>query len=222
MVTVAALNHRAATGQGQYVDFSMAEALSASIPEAILDYQMNGRVREPMANRDEWDAPHGVYHCKGTDCWIAVAVTGDDEWKALCRVIERPDLTADPRLQDATGRRECQDELDAAITDWTQRHDDYEAMRILQKAGVPAGPSLAISRVFDDPQLREGGYFTRLRTSDGELRDLPGLPWRFEGQSEPHLTAAPVLGQHNEYVYQQLLGLSEAEVNRLVAEQVIY
>ncbi len=222
MVTVAALNHRAATGQGQYVDFSMAEALSASIPEAILDYQMNGRVREPMANRDEWDAPHGVYHCRGADRWIAVAVTSDDEWEALCRVIERPDLTADPRLQDATGRREYHDELDAAITDWTQHQDDYEAMRLLQRAGVPAGPSLDISRVFDDPQLRDGGYFTRLRTSDGELRDLPGLPWRFEGQSEPHLTAAPVLGQHNEHVYRQLLGLSEAEITRLVTEQVIY
>jgi len=63
MVTVAALNHRAVTGQGQYVDFSTAEALTASIPEAILGYQMNNRVPEPMGNRDAWYAPHGVYHC---------------------------------------------------------------------------------------------------------------------------------------------------------------
>ena len=95
-------------------------------------------------------------------------------------------------------------------------------MRLLQEAGVPAGPSLDISRVFEDPQLRDGGYFTSHRTSDGELRDLPGLPWRFEDQSEPSLTAAPVLGQHNERVYQELLGLSEAEVTRLGEGQVIY
>ena len=222
MVTVAALNHRAETGRGQYVDFSMAEALTASIPEAILDFQMNARVKEPMANRDEWDAPHGVYHCKSADRWVAVAVTSDDEWKALCSVIGRPDLGADPRLQDAAGRREHHDELDAVITGWTRSRDDYEAMRLFQEAGVPAGPSLDISRVFEDPQLRDGGYFTRLQTDDGELRDLPGLPWRFEDQSEPSLTAAPVLGQHNERVYRELLGLSAAEVIRLGEEQVIY
>ena len=95
-------------------------------------------------------------------------------------------------------------------------------MRLLQEAGVSSGPSLDISRVFNEPQLRDVGYFTRLETSDGELRDLPGLPWRFEGEQKPLLTEAPVLGQHNAYVYQELLGLSEPEVNRLVEEQIIY
>jgi benzylsuccinate CoA-transferase BbsF subunit len=222
MITVAALNHRAVTGAGQYVDFSMAEALSASIPEALLDYQMNGKVRAPQGNRDTWDAPHGVYHCQGEDRWIAIAVTNDTEWQALCRVIARPDLAADPRLVRAAGRRQHQDELDAAITAWTRRHQDYAAMHLLQAAGVPAGPSLDIARVYHDPQLRAGGYLTRLQTSDGETRELPGLPWRFAGLGAPPITAAPVLGQHNAYVYHELLGLSEAEVARLVEEQVIY
>jgi benzylsuccinate CoA-transferase BbsF subunit len=222
MVTVAALNHRALTGEGQYVDLSMAEALSATIPEAILDYQMNGKVRGPQANRDDRDAPHGVYHCAGKDRWIAIAVTSDAEWKALCSIIDRPDLAADPRLVHAEDRRKHQDELDAVITEWTSRHKDYEAMHLLQEAGVPAGPSLDISRVYHDPQIRQGGYLTRLQTSDGETRDLPGLPWRFSGIEEPHITAAPLLGQHNTYVYQELLGLSETEVARLEKAQIIY
>ena len=222
MVTVAALTDRALTGQGQYIDFSMAEALSASIPEAILDYQMNHRVREPMGNRDEWYAPHGVYHCVGADRWVAIAVTNDEEWNSLCRLIQRLDLAADPRYVNADGRRKYHDQLDVAITEWTIQHQDDEAMRLLQEAGVPSGPSLDICRVFHESQLREGGYFTRLQTSDGELRDLPGLPWRFDGEQKPLLTAAPVLGQHNVYVYQELLGLSEHEANRLVEEQIIY
>ena len=108
------------------------------------------------------------------------------------------------------------------IQGWPVGLQDQEAAGLLQEAGVPAGPSLDISRVFHESQLREGGYFTNLQTSDGVLRDLPGLPWRFEGEPEPRFTAAPVLGQHNAYVYRELLGLSQPEVDRLVEEQIIY
>ena len=222
MVTAAALNHRALTGQGQYVDFSMAEALSATIPGAILDYQMNHRVPEPMGNRDAWYAPHGLYHCQGEDSWVAIAVTSDEEWISLCRLIQRPDLAADPRFGDAGGRKKHHDELDVAITEWTRQRQDHDAAILLQRAGVPSGPSLDISRVFEEAQLREAGYLTRLETSDGEFRELPGLPWRFDGEEKPILTEAPVLGQHNSYVYQELLGMSEDETDRLAAEQIIY
>ena len=222
MLTTAALNHRLATGQGQYIDFSMAEALTAGIPEAVLDYQMNCRTPEPMGNDDATWAPHGVYHCKGTDRWVAIAVTGDEEWWALCRVLSRGDLEDDPRLATAEGRRSRRVEVDAAITHWTEQVEDYEAMRLLQEAGVPAGPSLDIGRVFDEPQLRETGYFTGLQTSDGERRDLPGLPWRSDDWPGPRVAAPPVLGQDNDYVYRELLGLSAREVERLVREQVIY
>ena len=218
MVTVAALNHRMMTGEGQYVDFSMAEALTASIPAALIDYQMNRRAREPIGNTDIWYAPHDVYRCAGSDRWIAIAVTTDEEWRALCQVIGRPDLN----LADLKERRERQTEIDAAITAWTSERDDYEAMRLLQGAGVPAGPSLNADEVFNEPQLREGGYFTRLQTSDGEFRDLPGIGWRFDGDAGPRITAAPVLGQHNKQIYQELLGLSESEVSRMVDDQVIY
>ena len=222
MLTVAALDHRLVTGQGQYVDYSMAEALTAGIPEAVLDYQMNGRMPEPMGNDDATWAPHGVYHCKGDDRWVAIAVTNDEEWLALCRVLGREDLATDSRLATAQGRKRCKDELGAVITSWTEQVEDYEAMRLLQEAGVAAGPSLDIGRIFEEPQLRETGYFTRLTTSDGEPRDLPGLPWRSDEWPEARVTAAPVLGQDNDYVYRELLGLSEPEVERLVREQVIY
>ncbi len=222
MVTVASLNNRALTGQGQYVDFSMAEALSACLPEAILDYQMNDRVKEPIGNQDDWYVPHGVFHCEGPDRWVAIAVTNDEEWSSLCRVIERPDLASDARYADAEGRRQHNDILAAAITEWTIQRSDQEAMELLQQAGVPSGPSQDILRVFQETQLSETGYFSRVQTRDGETRDLPGLPWRFEGYQEPILTEAPMLGQHNDYVYRELLGLSIKDIDRLVAEEIIY
>ena len=222
MLATAALNHRLATGQGQYIDYSMAEALTAGIPEAVLDYQMNGRIREPMGNDDATWAPHGVFRCKGPDRWVAIAVIGDEEWRALCRVLGREDLAEDQRLASAEGRQARREDVDAAITRWTEQVEDYEAMRLLQEAGVPAGPSLDIGRVFVEPQLRETGYFTELQTSDGQRRDLPGLPWRSDDWPAPRVAAAPVLGQDNDYVYRELLGLSESEVEHLVREQVIY
>ncbi len=222
MVAAAALNHRAVTGEGNYVDFSMAEALTASIPEALLDYQMNDRVPELMGNADSQHCPHNVYRCKGSDRWLAIAVTSDEEWRALCGVIGWHDLSDDPSLADAKGRREQQHKIDASITEWTQHHEDYEAMGVLQDAGIPAVPYLSPQRVFTDPQLREGGFFTTLIASDGKQRDLPALGWRFEGGPEPRITAAPVLGQHNNYVYGELLGLSDDEVAQLVEAQIIY
>ena len=116
MVASAALNHRAATGEGNYVDFSMAEALTASIPEALLDYQMNDRAPEPMGNADAHHAPHNVYRCKGDDRWLAVAVTSDEEWQSLCKIIGRRDLADDDALAHAEGRRMRQREIDGAIT----------------------------------------------------------------------------------------------------------
>ena len=175
-----------------------------------------------MGNRDDWDAPHGAYRCEGGDRWVAIAVTNDEEWQALCRVIDRLDLASDARLAGASGRREHQDELDDAITAWTSARRDYKAMRLLQEEGVPAGPSLDISRVYQDPQLREAGYLGKLQTSDGQYVDLPGLPWRIDGERAQRFEAAPVLGQHNEYVYRDLLGLSEEEIARLADDQVIY
>ena len=222
LVAAAALNHRAATGEGNYVDFSMAEALTASIPEALLDYQMNDRVPEPMGNADSRYSPHNVYRCKGNDRWLAIAVTCEDEWHALCAVIGRDDLLDDAALADAQGRREHQHRIDAAISEWTQQREDYEAMHALQDAGVSAAPYLSPERVFTDPQLREGGFFSTHTASDGKQRDLPALGWQFEGGPAPRITAAPVLGQHNDYVYGELLGLSEGEIERLVNEQIIY
>ena len=221
MITVAALTHRAEAGQGQYIDFSMAEALTAGIPEALLDYQMNGRVKEPAANDDDWHAPHNVYHCQGHDRWVAVAVTTDEEWHALCAVIDRPDLASDQGLTTREGRKQHTKSIDEAITAWTLQREDYAATEELQRAGVPAGPYLEPPRVFRDPQLRDGGYFSEQQASDGQARDLPGLGWRFS-DVDAYTTSAPVLGMHNQHVYGELLGLTADSISRFIQKQIIY
>ena len=222
MVTVAALAYRAATGQGQYLDFSMAEALTASIAPALLDYQMSGKLRQPMGNLDLAHSPNDLYRCAGDDEWVAIAVTSDDEWRALCRVIGRYDLAGNPTYARVGGRRRAQAEIDAAITFWTEGRGAEDAARILRDAGVPAAPSRNSLQVYEDESLKLGGYFTPVTTGDGETRLLPGIGWRFADGPPARLTAAPSLGQHNEYVYRRILGLAEKEFATMTEQGVIY
>lgn len=222
MITVAALNHRLETGTGQYVDFSMAEALSASLPGALLDYQMNGSEPVPLGNRDRNLAPHGVYRCAGDDRWIAVEVHTLEQWRSLCEVIGRTDLGADSSLDTAEGRKAREDELDRAIGVWTAEIEDSEAFHILQRAGVPCGLSLDMGRLHAEPQLNEGGYLKPIEYPDGTERILPTLPWRFDGSPDFQLGPASELGHDSAYVYSELLGLGEAEVEALTEERVIY
>ena len=222
MITVAALNHRLATGKGQYVDYSMAEALSASLPEALLDFQMNGNEPVPLGNRDRNFAPHGVYRCAGDDRWIAIEVHTPGQWRGLCEVIGRADMSADSGLNTPQGRKAREDEIDRAIGDWTSEIEDGEAFHILQRAGVPCGLSLDMGRLYADPQLNEGGYLREIEYPDGTERVLPTLPWRFNGQADYQLGPAPELGQDSGYVYSELLGLNDAEIESLTDEQVIY
>ena len=222
MVTAAALEHRAATGQGQYVDFSMAEALTASIAPALLDYQMSGKLRQPMGNLDLAHFPHGLYRCAGEDEWVAVAVTSEDEWLALCRTVGRNDLAEVPAHRAANGRRRARATIDDAIRAWTANLGAEDAAETLRVAGVAAAPSRNSLQVYEDESLRQSGYFTPVTTGDGETRLLPGIGWRFAEGPPARLGAAPSLGQHNEYVYQELLGMTETEFSALVEEGVIY
>ncbi len=222
MVTVGALAHRTATGQGQYVDFSMAEALTATISTALLDYQMSGGLREPLGNLDPNHSPHDLYRCAGDDEWVAIAVTSTDEWRALCRGIGRRELADDPAYATADGRRRDRQAIDAAIGAWTANLKAEDAAQILRDTGVAAEPSRNSFQVYEDESLRRGGYFTPVTMGDGESRLLPGIGWRFAGGPQARLTAAPRLGQHSGYVYRQLLGVAETDYAAMVDEGVIY
>ena len=120
MLSCAALTNRLTTGQGQYIDFSMSEALTSTLPEAILDYQMNKRVVTPQGNKDRNYVPHGVYKCKGKDRWIAIAVTEDNQWQNLCKIINREDLITNDRFSSNESRLLIEDEVNSIISQWTK------------------------------------------------------------------------------------------------------
>ncbi|MGD9891350.1 MAG: CaiB/BaiF CoA transferase family protein [Dehalococcoidia bacterium] len=219
---LSALHHQRRTGEGQRIEIAMGEVVATMIPEAILDYTINGRLTPRQGNRDGSAAPHNVYPCLGDDEWIAIAVQTDAEWRALCQAIARDDLATDPRFADAPGRRAAEDEIDAEIAGWTRDHTPYEAFHLLQAAGVAAGPVLSIPGLMNDPHLRARGFVVEIDHPEVGQRTVAGLPARFGAIPDPAYQPAPCLGEHNQSVYCGLLDLSTDDVGRLQEAKVIY
>ena len=222
LAVLQALYQRARTGQGQYIDLAMSEALMTLMPEAILDYTLNGREARRRANRDLAKAPHGVYPCQGEEAWVAISVSSDQEWQAICQATGHHEWGDDPRFSDALARWHHQDELDDLLTAWTQQHDPSEVMHRLQGAGVPAGPSHNARGLLEDPQLRERGSVVTVDHPEVGPRLMAGVPWKISDLPPVEYQPPPLIGQHNHAVLCQLLGLPEEEVQRLTEEGVVH
>ncbi len=219
---LAALHHRSLTGEGQHIDISMIEVMLSLLPEAVTDYSMNQRVRGRMGNRDDIMAPHGCYRCKGKDKWVAIAVSSDEEWRSLCHAIGREEWLEDERFSDCFSRWRNQDELDRLIEGWTINHTHYEVMGILQRVGVAAGPSVSVDELVDDPHLNERDFFVEIDHKEMGKGRYARLPLRLGGSPVGNYSSPPLLGEHNSYVFGELLGMSQDEIKRLIEEEVIY
>jgi benzylsuccinate CoA-transferase BbsF subunit len=219
---LAALNYREETGEGQFIDFSAREALSCGIGELIMDYTMNGRVRTRSGNRDDIMAPHNCYRCKGENKWVSIAVSNDEEWQALCLAIGKPELITDERFGDQFNRWKNQEELDKLIEEWTVDRTHYEVMEILQKEGVAAMPSFNNEEMFNNPHCKERGCFTPVdHPEEGKLY-VVSPPWKLSDTPAEVTTAAPLLGEHNGYVFGELLGISRGEIRQMSNDKVLY
>src|SRR5215510_3437001 len=135
---LAALEYRRRTGQGQHIDLSQGEASLHFLSPALLDYTVNGQVSNRDGNRDQNYAPHGVYPAAGEDRWIAIAVTTEEQWRALCAAMERSDLLDDARFASMMDRLTHQEVLDKQIAAWTKERDPFMMESHLQARGVPA------------------------------------------------------------------------------------
>ncbi len=216
---MAALLQREETGRGAFIDMALQESGMAFQVEAIMDYRLNGRVAGPMNNRSRSIAPQGVYASLGLDCWLAIGVETDDQWQRLATVIGRPDMaTAYP---DAGSRLAAHDEIDAAITAWSQRYDHNEATKMLQTANVPAGPVMANWEIVSDPHLYARQYFVDVVHPEVGHHRWDGYPWKFSKTPGKVRMASPVFAQHNKEILRGELGLSAEDVEALRAKVVI-
>jgi benzylsuccinate CoA-transferase BbsF subunit len=219
---IAALDYRRRTGKGQYIDISQFEAALQFLAPLLLDYTVNGRVMRRQGNADARMAPHGAYRCQGEERWCVIAVATEDEWRALCRAMGDPPWTQDPRFTTLAGRLAHREVLDGLVETWTRRHTPEEVTQRLQAHGVAAGVVAACTDLHRDPQLRQRGFFVELPHREMGTVPYDGLQFTLSQTPGALRWAAPCLGEHNEYVFRELLGLSEEEYVQCVIEEVIF
>lgn len=217
---LAAVHYRSVTGEGQYLEVSHLEA-SSNAMDGLLDYAMNRRVQKRMGNRDNFMAPQGCYPCKGDDQWITITIADDSDWVCFGTALGNPQWSKDPRFVTVAGRRKHHDELDKLIGTSTRSYDRYEIADLLQRAGIAAAPLLHPGELLKDPHYVERGFFEESdHPCEGKLL-LPGMVYKMSETPCCVRTHAPLLGQHNEYVYKELLGLSKEEMEELTGKGII-
>ncbi|HEX2150430.1 MAG TPA: CoA transferase [Stellaceae bacterium] len=203
-VTADALWRRARSGEVARIDFSMLEAMLWTMAEPLLEAQLGDGPR-PAGNLSDRYAPHGVYRCAGADDWVAIAVTQEGNWRALCASVPAlAPLAAFGRCE----RRERQREIDEALAFWARPLPAEKAAAELIRAGVPAAALAASRDLVDSPHLRARGFW---EAHQGGV--LPGLPWRASFGRMAGL--APGLGADTDAVLHDMLGLAPDEIAAL-------
>lgn len=220
IAVLAALDYRRRTGRGQHIDLAQYEAGLQFVTPALLDYEVNGRIMTRMGNRSPHAAPHGAYPCRGEDRWCVIAVRNEEEWQALCRATGHPEWAEDARFESLAARKAHEEVLDALVGAWTAARVPEEVMQTLQAAGVPAGVVNRLGDLFSDPQLVHRRVWRELPHPELERFHYEAPPFTLS-ETPAALRRSPLLGEHNRYVYREILGLEDAEIERLMADGVI-
>ncbi len=218
---LAAIFHRAMTGEGQYIELSQAEAAASVLGVSYLDYFVNKRIPTPKGNRHCQFAPYNCYRCRGEDSWCVIAVFSEEEWKQFCQAIDNPSWTTDFKFKDNASRLQNVAELDANIENWTRRITPHQAMRIFQSFGVAAAAVQNSEDMYYDLQLRARDYMIEQSLPLLGSTTFGGVPLRLSTGQVKHPRQAPVLGEHNSYVFGKLLGFSQKEINDLTQADII-
>ena len=216
-----ALVHRERTGEGQYIDMSQNECAMHFLTTAFLDYSANGRIATRVGNRRLGFAPHGVYRCQGEDEWCSIAVRTDEEWQALCAVMGTPAWTLEARFANRESRERHAEALDSHVAAWTTQRPAQTVMEHLQQAGVPAALVHTADTLEHDPQLTHRQHYARVQHPRIGENVIDNYAFRLSATPGGVTEPAPLLGQHNDYVLGELLGLSPDEIAQLTEAGVV-
>ena len=216
-----ALYHRANTGEGQYIEVAMTEVLATILPEAVMEYTLDGTEPERVGNRHPEKVPHNVFRCLGDENWVAISVEDDAQFRALAQVAGIPKWAEDPRFSTTEARLSHQEELEPLIEQWTLGCQVEDVVEKLQAAGVPAGPVLDSAQVLADPHMVQRGY---VQSPDHPIvgpRPMGAFSWTVDGGQPAIPRSAPLFGEHNKKVIQELLQVPGEEFERLMQNGVI-
>ncbi|MBI2856303.1 MAG: CoA transferase [Chloroflexi bacterium] len=213
-----ALHQRERTGKGMYVDIGMGENFLPHLGELVMDYTINGRVAGRMGNRDHLGRlVQGAYQCAGDDEWIAITIGKIEQWYALCRLMGKPELIEDRRFKDMDGLRSHHDDVDQIISSWTAYKDPFSLFHLLQGDGIIAGPLLHEAHSYNDPHLKDRGFFVPVTAPEVGTHLYPGTVYKMSNIPFEVRRPPVRLGEDNDYVYREVLGFSEEEYDHMKA-----
>ncbi len=216
---LAALQYRNRTGIGQKVDIGMMDASIASLQIIYPIYTMGGRIPERIGNRYESNYPTDTFRTK--DGMIVIGAANDKLWQQLCRVMNMEKLAEDERYDKNPKRVERYQEIKPIIEAWTMKQTSKEVIDQLVEAGVPASPINNLAQVVEDPHAQAREMFVHVQHPVAGDTLLNGSQFKMTETNPVIDVHAPLLGEHNEQVYGELLGLSKEEVADLANQGVI-
>jgi crotonobetainyl-CoA:carnitine CoA-transferase CaiB-like acyl-CoA transferase len=220
---LAALEHRDRCGRGQHIDLSEYEAVCTTIGPALIDAYVNHNQIVPRVNDADQipAAPYGCYKCSGADRWCVIAVFTDDQWQSFRRVLGNPAWSSDDKFSSLAARTKHKKILDKHIGKWTSGQTAENVADCLQSAGIAAGVVQNAEDVANDPQLAAAEYFTSLSHPVlGEIK-TDTYPINFKNGGKVSWKASPLLGEANQYVFEELLGMKKSTIQSFIDKGII-
>jgi len=218
---LAALVSREKTGHGERIDLSMQDCGFSMIMDEALDLLVAKGVPTRQGNKNPRAVPWSTFPTK--DGNIAICAYTNDQWKVFLGAIQREELLMDPRFRNLEDRLRNAAEVEAMVTEWSRNLSSPEALRTLREKKIPCDPVLEVKEVLEDPQLKSRGMIQELPHPLGAPTGVKaaGFPIRFSELPAEYPGPAPMLGQHNQEIYMELLGFSRNDMEQLVKEGII-
>ena len=213
---MAALDARERSGEGRYLEIAQYETAVHLLDTELIEALNGGEERPRIGNRSPFMSPHGVFPAAGDDRWVAIACRDDNDWRHLCRTLGRADLASRDDLASLAGRQEHEDEIEAAISQWTRQQDEWTSYRLLINAGVPTSPVERLQDFFDGQDVAMRDHFNPVDSPEGCTFQIQQEPILWDGERLP-ARRAPIWGEHNDEILRGLLGYSDEDMSRLAA-----
>ena len=213
--TLAALQERNKSGQGQYVDISMLDCQMTVQENAFVRYLNTGEIPRALGTRHPVMTPFQAFPTQ--DGYIAVALRGgvNDQWPLFCAAIDRVDIIDDPRFVDGWSRTQNYKELEPVLNAIMKTRTTQKWMEALEQAGIPCGPVNNIAQAAADPQIAARDMIVKVHHPEAGEFKVVNSPFKFSRTPCKVERVSPELGEHTEEVLKELLEMTPAEISRL-------
>ena len=217
---VGALRAREATGVGQRVDVALLDTAVSFLITAIPEYLLLGKKMTRRGNRDRYCAPANLFRAKDGR-WVFVAAATDSLFPRLLKVMGREEVLQDPRFAKNEARMNHIEEAEALLAEWVKARTADEVVSLVRGAGLPCAKVATIDEVVEDPQVRHREMLVEIEHPTVGRFPMHGLNIHYSHTRQEIRRPAPLLGQHNEEIYGEWLGLDTQTVARLKENKII-